>query len=259
MALVTLTAAALVVLCVLASLLALVLMVKLCPERWYEGHDLKTTFEHFSALNRTLFAFILALSIVSASTSLAKATDYVSTEGTALVDLYWTTRPMPEAPRERIRELTREYTTTVVDQEWPAMAEGGSSDKAQGLYDDLRRTLQDTEGGTQHETEFTRDALVQMRAVGDARRARILAVSQGIPDYLWIGLILSAMLLVLAAAAQIRVLTWPGVLTVGLLAALLSSVLIVLAAMNHPFGGAIHVDPDALRFALHRFTVIGQG
>ncbi|KQV15456.1 MULTISPECIES: DUF4239 domain-containing protein [unclassified Kitasatospora] len=242
--------------CVFVSILTLFLMVRYVPQRWREGSGLQDGIEHFSALNRTLFSFILALSIVSAGASLSKAADEVSSEGSSLVNLYWATRPLSEKPRAEVRDLARRYTATVIDEEWPAMAEGRSSPGAQALYDELRRVLQDTEGGSKQEQTFARDSLVALREVGDARRARMLAVSQEVPNYLWIGLILSAVLLVATSALQIQTLTWPGVLGIGGLALLLSSVLTLLSAMNHPFGGGIHVEPDSLEFALNRFSVI---
>lgn len=250
---------ALVACSVPASLLLLALMVRYVPEHWHEHHALKDTLDHFSGLNRTLFSFILALSIVSAQTSLTKATEDVSREGASLINLQWATRPLPATSRERVRDLTRQYTTTVIDEEWPAMAKGGSSAHAQSIYDELRRTLQDTQdtqGSSKQEDAFARDSLVALREVGDARRARILAVSHGIPPYLWIGLLLSALLLVAAAAAQIRAVTWTSIFTIGLLALLVSAVLSVLSAMNHPYSGGIHVEPEPLKFALQRFTGI---
>ncbi len=246
----------LVACCVGASILVLVLTVRYVPQRWHEGPALKDGVEHFATLNRTLFSFILALSIVSAGTSLTKAADEVSSEGASLVNLYWATRPLAETPRAQVRDLTRQYTVAVINDEWPAMADGGTSPQAQELYDELRRVLQDTAGDSKQEQTFARDSLVALREVGDARRARILAVSQEVPNYLWIGLILSAVLLVITSALQIQSLTWPGILGIGGLALLLSGVLTLLSAMNHPFSGGIHVEPDALRFALHRFTVI---
>ncbi|MFD3541603.1 hypothetical protein ACFWUQ_19200 [Streptomyces sp. NPDC058662] len=241
---------------VLASLLLMALMVRYVPEHWHERHALKDTLDHFSGLNRTLFSFILALSIVSAQASLSKAAEDVSNEGASLVNLHWATRPLPDTSRERVRDLTRQYTVTVINEEWPAMARGESSVQAQKLYDELRRTLQDTRGESKQGEVFARDSLVALREVGDARRARILAVSHEIPPYLWIGLLLSALLLVAAAAVQIRALTWTSVFSIGLLALLVSAVLTVLSAMNHPFGGGIHVEPEPLKFALQRFSDI---
>ncbi|WUI48099.1 DUF4239 domain-containing protein [Streptomyces sp. NBC_00414] len=231
-------------------------MVRYVPEHWHERYALKDTLDHFSNVNRTLFSFILALSIVSAQTTLTKAAEDVSNEGASLINLQWATRPLPDASRERIRDLTREYTVTVIDEEWPAMERGTSSARAQRQYDELRRALQDTVGGTKQEQVFARDSLVALREVGDARRARILAVSHGIPPYLWIGLLVSALLLVAAAAIQIRALTWTSMISIGLLALLVSAVLAVLSAMNHPFGGGIHVEPEPLRLALQRYAVI---
>ncbi|MEU3459546.1 hypothetical protein ABZ721_06250 [Streptomyces sp. NPDC006733] len=248
---------AVVTCCVVASISLLALMVRCIPQRWRDDSTLKDSIDHFSSLNRTLFSFILALSIVSAGTSLSKAADSVSDEGASLTNLYWATRPLPQSTRASVRQLTRQYTVTVIDDEWRAMAKGQVSTRAQDQYDALRRELQDAPtGGTAQEQTFTRDSLVALRAVGDARRARMLAVSQEIPDYLWIGLILSAILLVAAAAVQIPALTAPGIVSIGLLSLLVSSVLAVLSAMNHPFGGGVHVEPDALQFALRRFSDI---
>ncbi|MFF1868565.1 DUF4239 domain-containing protein [Streptomyces sp. CB03911] len=242
--------------CAGASILLLILMVRYVPRHWREGSTLKDGVEHFATLNRTLFAFILALSIVTAGTSLSKAADEVSNEGASLVNLYWATRPLSQSVRDQVREMTRQYTVTVIDEEWPAMAEGGSSVRAQEQYDELRRVLQDSAGESKQEQTFARDSLVALREVGDARRARMLAVSQEVPNYLWIGLILSAVLLVAASALQIHDLKWPGIVGIGGLGLLLAGVLTLLSAMNHPFSGGIHVEPDALKFALHRYAVI---
>ncbi|MGY0233858.1 bestrophin-like domain [Longispora urticae] len=240
---------------VLAAVLMLAAMTRWFPERWRDGG--LAAVDQFAGVNKTLFSFILALSLVSASASLAQAGTQVNNEAASLTNFYWATRPLAPEPRERLRTLTREYTAAVVDEEWPEMAEGRTSHRAQELYDEMRRALQDAEkSGSGRQDEFTRDALVSLRAVGDARRARTLSISQQIPSYLWIGLIVSAILVVAAAASQVPKLSAPGVVGIGLLALLLSSVLTVLSALNHPFGGGIQVEPDSLRYALERFAVI---
>ncbi|WP_412538102.1 hypothetical protein R8Z50_19800 [Longispora sp. K20-0274] len=240
---------------VAAAVLVLAAMARWIPQRWRDD-GLPSIIDQFAGINKTLFSFILALSLVSATASLNQAGTQVNAEAASLTNLYWASRPLAPGQRDRLRELTREYTATVIGEEWPAMAEGRTADRAQELYDEMRRTLQDADKGTARENEFTRDALVALRAVGDARRARVLSISQEIPPYLWYGLIGSAILVVLGAAAQIPRLSVPGALSVGLLALLLSSVLAVLSALNHPFGGGIHVEPDSLRYAMDRFAVI---
>ncbi|GIG61871.1 hypothetical protein Lfu02_62430 [Longispora fulva] len=241
--------------CVVAAILALAAMTRWVPQSWRDG-GLPSVIDQFAGVNKTLFSFILALSLVSASASLSQAGTQVNAEAASLTNFYWATRPLAQGPREHLRELTREYTDTVISEEWPAMADGRTDTRAQELYDEMRRTLQDADKGTARENEFTRDALVSLRAVGDARRARVLSISQEIPSYLWFGLIGSAILVVLAAAVQIPRMSVPGVVSIGLLALLLSSVLTVLSALNHPFGGGIHVEPDSLRYALNRFAAI---
>jgi hypothetical protein len=238
----------------LAAVGLLALMVRWVPLHWREGDVLESGVNQFRGITTTLFAFVLGLSIVSALGGISKAGDTVTTEASALSDIYWQTRPLEAQQRDSVRALVRQYTQTVISEEWPLMERGQVSDRALTLYNELRRTVQDMRAATPEQAGLVRDSLVSVRKVGEARRLRVLAVSQEIPLYLWFGLFLFAFLLLLASVTRIPTLTVPGVAGTAVLGALLAMVMILLSNLNHPFGGGVHTEPDALRLALTRFA-----
>ncbi|GLZ31617.1 hypothetical protein Lesp02_38050 [Lentzea sp. NBRC 105346] len=205
-------------------------------------------------LNKTLFAFVMALSIVSAWGSLKDAQGGSIREANALADVYWVASVLPDPERSRFQQLVRDYTKTVVEVEWPAMAERQTSPEAARLLDTLRHEVNryTTTGADEVKR---RDTLTAVREAMEERRERVLRLDEGIPDFLWVGLLLSAALILIMPAFQGGTFGLSWAMNAFLLGVLVAAPMTLVAELNHPFSG-ISVTPDAFVKLLGRFDQI---
>jgi hypothetical protein len=89
--------------------------------------------------------------------------------------------------------------------------------------------------------------------LGDARRERLLAASEGLPTILWVVLIGGGVITIAFTYLFGLESTVVHTLMVAALALVLSLSLFSIAALDHPFRGDVRIHPDALEQDLERF------
>jgi hypothetical protein len=62
--------------------------------------------------------------------------------------VYKLAEQLPEPKRDQIRGLAPSYARAVVNEKWPLMSEGRTSQRADALADELRRSIQEFEPTT---------------------------------------------------------------------------------------------------------------
>src|SRR5262249_54147095 len=72
-------------------------------------------------LIKTFFTPVVAFVVVICWQQYQNAHDDTVTEANALIAVYSAAHSLPEPSRAEVRTLVRDYTTQVVDQEWPLM------------------------------------------------------------------------------------------------------------------------------------------
>ncbi|MCP3803713.1 DUF4239 domain-containing protein [Allokutzneria sp. A3M-2-11 16] len=237
----------------LGAVFLLLLAVRFVPALW-EG-DLPPAANALNQLIRTLFSFVLALSIVSAWTSLNSARDNAVDEAVALHGVYFAAHGMPEPAHSRIQDLTEDYTKSVIAVDWPLMAQGRIGDETFDKLIALRDEIQRLEPANAKEAALQKEATDRAREVSEARRKRSAKLSDEIPVFLWIGLILCGALVVLIPVLEYRKVTGGAVAMVFLLGAVVTAPLVLVSELNHPYSG-ISVAPDSFVLQLERFARI---
>jgi cation transporter-like permease len=97
------------------------------------------------------------------------------------------------------------------------------------------------------------EVLEQLHGVGDARRGRLLAASEGLPLILWVVLIGGGVITIAFTYLFGLESTTVHTIMVASLALTISLSLFTLAAPDHPFRGDVRVHPDAFEQVLERF------
>ena len=97
------------------------------------------------------------------------------------------------------------------------------------------------------------EMLVQLHDLGNARRERLLAASEGLPTILWIVLILGGVITVSFTYLFGLEDTLVHLLMVAALAMIISKSLFTVAALDYPFKGDIRIHPSAYEQDLERF------
>ncbi|MFD0685259.1 bestrophin-like domain [Actinomadura fibrosa] len=247
-----------VVIAVGASLAAVLVfggLGRMRPEAWRQRDD-EAAGTLVTDVVKTMFAFVFAFVVVTGMQQYNDARENTTKEASELMQVYWAAHGMPDPEHHEIQGMVRDYTRLVVDEEWPAMSRRRMSPRATAVLDRLRDRLQRIEPRDARMARMHDSALTSARAVSEARRLRALQAEQGLPGFLWIGLVVGAVLIMsLPLLSGVRV-TSRSLAMVGLLGAFVALALFMIWNLNYPFGGGISVPPNAFRLISDRFAQV---
>ena len=243
---------------VLASVLTAVagLMVarRLIPLHIRERHNTATG--NIYAALYVMFGLSVAFALFLTWQQYNTARQEVHSEAASVEQVYRLAEDLPEPERSKVQELTIAYARSVVEEEWPSMREGRSSQRAGSLLDELRRTVQDYEPHTDAQGGLYDESLAELDELETNREFRLLAVSEGIPYIVWVVLVIGGALTVVFTYLFGIETTWLHAVAVAGLTILVSLNLHVIGVLDYPFNGGVQVQPDAFERVLR---AIGGG
>jgi hypothetical protein len=199
------------------------------------------------------YAVLLGLMLIAVWEHWNAAQDVTSDEANELAGIFWFAHALPQPEGRHIQELARSYAEVVVNKEWPAMEQGEASPKAWATLDELRGTILGLDPPTGAQQVRYNQVLEQLHGLGDARRERLLAASEGLPPILWVVLIGGGVITIAFTYLFGLENTLVHPLMVASLAMIISLSLFTVAALNHPFKGDVRIHPTALEQDLQRF------
>jgi hypothetical protein len=199
------------------------------------------------------YAVLLGLMLIAVWEQWNAAQDVASDEANELAGIFWFAHALPQPEGRHIQELARSYAEVVVEEEWPLMEQGRSSPKAWDTLDELRGTILGLDPPTGAQLVRYNQVLEQLHALGDARRERLLAASEGLATILWVVLIGGGVITIAFTYLFGLENTVVHTLMVAALAMILSSSLFTVAALDYPFKGDVRIHPAAFEQVLERF------
>jgi hypothetical protein len=235
----------------LAAVAGLALVQRLVPTAIREEHNDVAGFIY--AVLGVIYTVLLALMVIAVWEDYEKARDTVEQEANALAEIFWLAHGLPEPDRHHLQELARSYAREVVDEEWALMEHGQASPRGWVLIDDIRATLQEVEPRTEAGRELYGEGLDQIQRLADARRMRLAEAEEGLPDVLWVVLVVGGV-----AAVGFTYLfglenTQAHRLMVATLAMIIALVLFTVSALEYPFSGSARIGTGAYELVLDRF------
>ncbi|WP_199442775.1 DUF4239 domain-containing protein [Umezawaea beigongshangensis] len=204
-----------------------------------------------------LHAVLIAFVLIGLFDGVNTASDSAYQEADGLVALTWAAEALPDPAREEIRELARDYATTVVQREWPVMAAGDDvdavDDSAWSTLATLRTTVDGADASTAWQEERRTEAADQLWSVYEARQQRLNAsAGDGVSTVMWfalvIGSVLSLALPMMLGGPRVR----SHVVIVSVLAAAITMLIFAIQQLQNPFGGGASIGPEAFTSALDR-------
>ncbi len=153
---------------------------------------------------------------------------------------------LDDAAGGNLRLAMSEYLTVAVRDDWPAMAGGSEGAQTTAALDRLYQAVLAIQPANSRDDQILYELLYQLDQLTQARRDRLVAATGIVPGLLWLVLFGGGLVTVgftfffgnRNVAAQS--------LMTGMLTLLISSALLVVVAIDHPFAGTVHVGPDAL-------------
>ena len=197
-----------------------------------------------------VYAVLLAFMVIVVWEQYLAAESAVAQEAAALITVAHDTSSFPEPARGQVHDQLRAYAQFVINDEWRTIDEGtleheestgalAAINNVWSIYRSLPPSKVDPH------TTVSLDNLSAYRA------QRLLSNEAGLPNVLWFGLVMGAVITVCFCLVlhMKNVQLHAGV--TALLAGLLATSLWMIVVINHPFAGDLHISQDAFRHAIY--------
>jgi hypothetical protein len=235
----------------LATLLAvsgLIFVQHRFPLEFREAHNVPIGVI-YGALSVT-FGVIIGFSAYLVLNKYTTSQTTVANEAGGVRALYHLAGQFPEAQRDRIQDLAVSYARAVVDEEWPLLAKGQPSPRAETLDQQLTESVEGFRPSTSAEQALFSQALQRTYELNQGRTLRFVYATSGLPPILWFVLGFLAVTVILLTyflgmdSALLHILA-VAVLTAGLTFTMFTTIL-----LDNPFGGDLRVSPQAFEIVL---------
>jgi protein-S-isoprenylcysteine O-methyltransferase Ste14 len=236
---------------VLVAVVGLVLVQRLVPPDRREEQNNVAGF--IFAVLGVAYAVLLAFVLIAVWEEYKTAQTTVESEANELAGVYFLASELPESERTNVQDLARTYARVVVEQEWPMMERGQTSPHADSLLRQLRLKLLEFDPHTKGEQVLYERGLTQLHNAIDARRSRLLEVREGIPNLLWVVLVVGGVITVSFTYLFGLKSNVAHALMVAALTLLICGVLFTIGEFNNSFSGPVEIQPEAFREVLHSF------
>jgi Protein of unknown function (DUF4239) len=207
----------------------------------------------------TMFAVMLAFVIFLALQSYQRARNGSSVEAIAVTELHSVAAVFEPPASDRLQGGLGCYARAVIEDEWPAMRKGRSSDLVQSWIDKLGQEIAIAEPrGARQETAYAQwFDLQELRREG--RRERLAEATPLVPLQLWfvLGIGASVTLAYMCAQADRREGVLIQSMPIGFVSALVTAGLLVVFFLDHPYANESgSIVPTEMRRTL---TLIDDG
>jgi uncharacterized MnhB-related membrane protein len=184
------------------------------------------------------------------------ATDLVSKEAAAIGGVYRDLGGYPSPLREELRSELRDYTTYVIEQEWPSLRKGKIPFGGITILTDLQSKLYAFEPATQGQAVLHGETLRALNILAENRRLRLLTVNSGLSSIMWAVIWVGAVISIGVAYFYNILDPKMHALLVALMGGFLAIVLFMITVNDKPFYGYLGTPPDAYQTILERLKTV---
>jgi ABC-type multidrug transport system fused ATPase/permease subunit len=240
-----------VMLSVVVAVGGLLLVRRLVPSAFFESLHSDASYTVYNAI-ALVFGVAVGFAILLVWGELNEAEATTQQEASNVEALYRLAEQLPEPDRGQIQEFSRLYVQIVIEEEWPMMADGQASSRAQSAVEELRGSIQEYEPQTTAESALYSQMLTKSDDLYENRELRLLETKEGVPPFVWVVLVITGILTVVFT--YLFDLESPRVhaLRVAALTVAVALSLYTVRVVEYPFSGDVQVGPEAFEMVLGR-------
>jgi hypothetical protein len=202
------------------------------------------------------YAVLLALVLLTVWEQFEAAQSTVAREANALAGMYRIAQGLPNPAGSRMLALSEEYAHAVIDEEWITMGRGlqsTHSPHAWRAFDQIWSEARSIDVHTPREQALYGELLTELNRLGDERKLRLLAAREGVPQLMWVVLLVGGILTVaFTYFFGVKSMRSQALMTAAL-AGTIALNLFLIAAIEYPFTGGLRVSPEAFQQATEVF------
>ncbi len=198
------------------------------------------------------YGLLLGLLVVTAMGHFNDVRTEAQKESGSLLALYDAANVYPTETREPVQHEVVCYMRSIINDEWPLMAQGSELEATRTLTfgDQLHAQLRTLPTDASGEASAYGRSATLVTDAGQSRQRLLFLTSPQIPTILWVMIYVGAFLVFFLLA--FHYVERPGglILVLGSVVVLMTVVVAVLAMLDQPFGFGVHVQPSQMRQAL---------
>jgi hypothetical protein len=229
------------------------------PRSWRHASD-ETSHTLVLDLAKTFFTAVVAFVFVTCWQQNQNAHSRTISESKGLVDTYLAAQALPGPDQQWIQAQLRAYTDQVITKEWPMMEqENRLSRSVDDTLDKMRYKVASIQTSDASVAEARGRAMESLDKVAQARHDRAMDVQRRIPRFLYVALILGAVLVLLNPVLSGMHVSRRSLAMTALLGVVLGSVLLAIHDLERPYAGSIKVPTNAFTYAQSQYEYITGG
>jgi hypothetical protein len=234
---------------VLVSVLGLLFVRRRVPlEQLVEHHEVAGV---CFAVVGGLYGIILAFVLVSSWERYETARAQTELEANAIANIYRHSTAFSEPTRSRLGNAANAYVKSVLEEEWPAMADGHPSDATQSRYFEVWQSVLEARPKEAWEVALYQSTLEELDEFADGRRDRIFYMQSGLPSTIWVFLVAFGAATVAFTYYFGMPRMMPQIVITVILAATIAWTLALVRETQNPFSGGLRVNARAFHEARH--------
>jgi hypothetical protein len=245
---------------VISTLISMVVVVLLgfipyfLGRRLFRKHINKTTQNAAVILYRSvgiLLGLMLSMNFVDTRSEYVKIQSSVELEAKEIEELKNDLERFGTDEAEQLVVSLFEYTNHVIEEEWPQLAKGRQSEKAQDLFLKIETGILQLEANLPYQKTLKNRLIKDIDEVSDHRHTRVFAGNVTMSWFLtvvFIGFLISAFLLCVHPAKALTL------LFIASYSAFIGIVIYSIIALNHPFQGLTHVSVKPFQAVSQEFA-----
>ena len=205
-----------------------------------------------------MYAVLLGFVILDAYNQYVDADRNTTREAVTLVTLYADTQRYPDPPRSAMQEAIRQYTRSVVEDEFPSMRRGEHSSVTGSRLKQLYRLNSMLKSGDPNVMELTQRFNAKVDDITLLHEERLRASRPTLPRVYWFVLILGGVVTISMAASLSMEHASHQLAGSFLLGIMIGALLFMILELDRPFNGPTAIGPNAFQRSMHTYALIDQ-
>ncbi|MEI6639328.1 MAG: DUF4239 domain-containing protein [Chlorobium sp.] len=200
-----------------------------------------------------IYAVLLAFVVIVEWEMFCDSNSKVQNEVQSLASVFRDIQVFDEPQRSLVQHEILNYTNLVIKEEWPLMAKDQYSEKALASSRRIFNLVTEVRPANDYQKIWYQDLVSRVNSFCDDRNQRLEAGKQSIPLFMWDVMLLGAAITIGFSFLFGTEELWAHSIMMAALSAIVTLVLLLVMALDHPFHGIIMVTPEAFEDQLNRF------
>jgi hypothetical protein len=205
-----------------------------------------------------MYAVLVGFVILDVYNQYVDADRDTTSEAATLVTLYADAQRYPDPPRSAMQEAVRQYTRSVVEDEFASMRRGERSSVTATRLKQLYLLNSMLKSGDPNVMQLTERFNAKIDDITLLREERLRASRPTLPWMFWFVLILGGVVTISMAASLSMEHAIHQLVGSFLLGIMIGAVLFMILALDRPFNGATAIGPSAFQRSMHAYALIDE-